>query len=121
MKTIYLNLSTILIIASQWISMNQLTAQNATLKENWFQANNTVHKILQDTARNRILIGGQFTNFNKPGKNFLVKTNSTNAQVDLSNPSPDNIIQTSIDDGNGGFYVCGAFNNFQVMQFMPCF
>lgn len=113
MKKIYLNLSTILIIASQWISMNQLTAQNATLKENWFQANNTVHKILQDTARNRILIGGQFTNFNKPGKNFLVKTNSANAQVDLSNPSPDNIIQTSIDDGNGGVYVCGAFNNFQ--------
>ncbi|MEZ4757242.1 MAG: hypothetical protein R2817_10485 [Flavobacteriales bacterium] len=79
-----------------------------TLLPNWPEPNGPVHAIVEDTAQGVVFVGGGFDRIGSPIRGG-VPLDRTTGQPVLSGPRPNGDVRDVVPDGNGGYYLAGAF------------
>ena len=79
-----------------------------TLLTNWPEPNGPVHAIVEDTAQGVVFVGGGFDRIGPPIRGG-VPLDRTTGQPVLSGPRPNGDVRDVVPDGNGGYYLAGAF------------
>lgn len=87
---------------------NQFSAQTVSLDENWWQPDGPVFSVVKDTTNDLVYIGGQFTSVNARAP-FGTQIDLPNTTVDFEFANPNDGVQTSVPDGNGGWFIGGVF------------
>ncbi len=78
------------------------------LLPNWPEPNGPVHAIVEDTAQGVVFVGGGFDRIGPPLRGG-VPLDRTTGQPVLSAPRPNGDVRDVVPDGNGGYFLAGAF------------
>ncbi len=108
MKTNNLYKSGLIILVFLSSTNYQCYAQKLELKKNWWIPNGTVETIVDDTARGRILIGGNFTSIG-PYKPNGALVDYTVGSCDLRYAIPNDDVNAVVSDGHKGWFIGGTF------------
>ncbi|MFT6948721.1 MAG: hypothetical protein ACJARP_003155 [Vicingaceae bacterium] len=85
-----------------------LISQNIQRNDNWWHPNGEVHSIAKDTSKGVVYVAGDFNSVGPFEPNAALLNTITGA-VDFAFPNPNRKVSVSVSDGNGGWYIGGAF------------